>query len=60
MDKRSTSGRDAQAQRMAMKRQSARMLMEAMVGADGSLPTRFFCGLIRLSGTCVRLGDSLY
>lgn len=33
MDKRSTSGRDAQAQRMAMKRQSARMLTEAMVGA---------------------------
>jgi hypothetical protein len=33
MDKRNTSGRDAQAQRMAMKRQSARMLTEAMVGA---------------------------
>lgn len=33
MDKCSTSGRDAQAQRMAMKRQSARMLTEAMVGA---------------------------
>ena len=33
MDKRSTSSRDAQAQRMAMKRQSARMLTEAMVGA---------------------------
>ena len=33
MDKRSTSHRDAQAQRMAMKRQSARMLTEAMVGA---------------------------
>lgn len=33
MDKRSTSGREAQAQRMAMKRQSARMLTEAMVGA---------------------------
>ena len=33
MDKRSTSGRDAQAQRLAMKRQSARMLTEAMVGA---------------------------
>lgn len=33
MDKRSTSGRDVQAQRMAMKRQSARMLTEAMVGA---------------------------
>ena len=33
MDKRSTSGRGAQAQRMAMKRQSARMLTEAMVGA---------------------------
>lgn len=33
MDKRSTSGREAQTQRMAMKRQSARMLTEAMVGA---------------------------
>jgi hypothetical protein len=33
MDKRSTSGPSAQAQRMAMKRQSARMLTEAMVGA---------------------------
>jgi hypothetical protein len=33
MDKRSTSGRDAQGQRMSMKRQSARMLTEAMVGA---------------------------
>lgn len=33
MDKRNSSGRDAQAQRMAMKRQSARMLTEAMVGA---------------------------
>lgn len=33
MDKRSTSSREAQAQRMAMKRQSARMLTEAMVGA---------------------------
>ena len=33
MDKRSTRGREAQAQRMAMKRQSARMLTEAMVGA---------------------------
>jgi len=33
MDKRSTSSRDAQAQRNAMKRQSARMLTEAMVGA---------------------------
>lgn len=33
MDKRSSSCRDAQAQRMAMKRQSARMLTEAMVGA---------------------------
>jgi len=33
MDKRSTSGREAQAQRMSMKRQSARMLTEAMVGA---------------------------
>lgn len=33
MDKRNTNGRDAQAQRMAMKRQSARMLTEAMVGA---------------------------
>lgn len=33
MDKRSTSGREAQAQRLAMKRQSARMLTEAMVGA---------------------------
>lgn len=32
MDKRSTSGRDAQAQRMAMKRQSARMVTEAMLG----------------------------
>lgn len=37
MDKRSTSNRDAQAQRMAMKRQSARMLTEAMVGAGLSL-----------------------
>lgn len=33
MDKRSTSSREAQTQRMAMKRQSARMLTEAMVGA---------------------------
>ncbi len=33
MDKRSMSIRDAQSQRMAMKRQSARMLTEAMVGA---------------------------
>ena len=33
MDKRSTSSREAQSQRMAMKRQSARMLTEAMVGA---------------------------
>ena len=33
MDKRSTSSRDAQAQRKAMKRQRARMLTEAMVGA---------------------------
>lgn len=33
MDKRSTNSRDAQGQRMAMKRQSARMLTEAMVGA---------------------------
>lgn len=33
MDKRSTSGREAQVRRMAMKRQSARMLTEAMVGA---------------------------
>ena len=33
MDKRSTSSRESQDQRMAMKRQSARMLTEAMVGA---------------------------
>ena len=33
MDKRNTNGRDAQARRMAMKRQSARMLTEAMAGA---------------------------
>jgi len=32
MNKRSTSSREAQAQRMAMKRQGARMLTEAMVG----------------------------